>query len=152
MKIRVLPRSYFERIKGSALEEFQLTKCKIISIESSYGTDSVPPFSGKFLYHPHLLTLIFDDVTDEKQHGCTCFTSAMAEQIFRFADDGKLQILIHCSAGISRSGAVGEVLDWYFNRYITDNESDHQTFLRLNGQIQPNTFVRRKMLEFLRSN
>ncbi len=128
------------------MEEMFLERCKIISIESSRGVDSVPPLSKKFRQHPHLLTLTFDDVTDETQPGCTCFTAAMAEQIFRFADDGKLQMLIHCSAGISRSGAVGEVLDWYFNRYIADNESDHQTFLSLNRQIQPNPFVRRIML------
>jgi predicted protein tyrosine phosphatase len=73
----------------------------------------------------------------------------MAEKIMRFVDDGKLSLLVHCTAGISRSGAVGEVLNWYFNRYLENNTADDEDFVRNNRKIQPNTIVRRIMLQAL---
>ncbi len=157
MKIRVLPRIFFEKIKGTPAEVQLLERSKIISIESSSGYDAEPPFSEKFLRHPHLLLLTFDDIANEPEVpedliGCVYFDVNHAEQIMRFVDDGALPLLVHCTAGISRSGAVGEVLDWYFNRFIKRNEADHEDFLQNNRQILPNTIVRRKMLEYLRSN
>ena len=62
MKIRVLPRKFFEKIKGTPTEVELLEKSKIISINSSWGFDDTPPFSERFLTHPHLLTLTFDDL------------------------------------------------------------------------------------------
>ena len=73
----------------------------------------------------------------------------MAHAIMRFVDDGKLPLLVHCTAGISRSGAVGEVLNWYFNRYLETNTADDEDFVENNRQILPNTIVRRIMLEVL---
>ena len=73
----------------------------------------------------------------------------MAQQIMRFVDDGKLPLLVHCTAGISRSGAVGEVLNWYFNRYLERNTQDDEDFTQNNHQIMPNFIVRRIMLEEL---
>ena len=67
----------------------------------------------------------------------------------RFADDGSMTMLIHCTAGISRSGAVGEILDWYFNRFIMDNPEDHLFFVQNNRQILANPLVRRVFLDYL---
>ena len=77
------------------------------------------------------------------------FSPEMAERIMRFVDDGGMPLLVHCAAGISRSGAVGEVLDWYFNRYLTDNRTDHDDFIRNNRQILPNPLVRKIMMKIL---
>ena len=73
----------------------------------------------------------------------------LREQLQKFVDDGKLPLLVHCTAGISRSGAVGEVLNWYFNRYLKNNTTDDEEFVRNNRQIQPNTIVRKIMLKVL---
>ena len=154
MKIRVLPRAFFEKIKGTPTEAELLAKSKIISINSSWGFDDTPPFSPELLNHPHLLTLTFDDICNEPETpedlgNAILFNKDMALAIMRFVDDGKLPLLVHCTAGISRSGAVGEVLNWYFNRYLESNNADDEDFVQNNHQIQPNTLVRRIMLKVL---
>ena len=154
MKIRVLPRIFFEKIKGTPTEAELLEKSKIISINSSWGFDDTPPFSPELLNHPHLLTLTFDDICNEPETpedlgNAILFNEDMAHAIMRFVDDGKLSLLVHCTAGISRSGAVGEVLNWYFNRYLETNTADDEDFVENNRQILPNTIVRRIMLEVL---
>lgn len=154
MKIRVLPRAFFEKVKGTPNEVELLEKSKIISINSSWGFDDTPPFSPELLNHPHLLTLTFDDICNEPETpedlgNAILFNEDMAHAIMRFVDDGKLSLLVHCTAGISRSGAVGEVLNWYFNRYLETNTADDEDFVENNRQILPNTIVRRIMLEVL---
>ena len=154
MKIRVLPRIFFEKVKGSPAEAELLEKAKIISINSSWGFDDTPPFSEELLNHPHLLTLTFDDICNEPETpedlgNAILFNEDMAHAIMRFVDDGKLPLLVHCTAGISRSGAIGDVLNWYFNRYLERNAADDEEFVQNNRQIQPNTLVRRTMLKVL---
>ena len=154
MKIRVLARIFFEKVKGTSVEAELLAKSKIISINSSCGVDDTPPFSPELLNHPHLLTLTFDDIcnesaTPEDLGNAVLFNENMAHQIISFADDGKLPLLVHCTAGISRSGAIGEVLNWYFNRYLKNNTTDDEDFVRNNRQIQPNTLVRKILLQNL---
>ena len=154
MKIRVLPRIFFEKIKGTPTEVELLEKSKIISINSSWGFDDTPPFSEEYRKHPHLLTLTFDDVCNEPETpedlgNSIIFNEDMAEKIMRFVDDGKVPLLVHCTAGISRRGAVGEVLNWYFNRYLETNTADDEDFVENNRQILPNTIVRRIMMKVL---
>ena len=151
MKIRVLARMFFEKIKGTSTEVELLEKSKIISINSSCGVDDTPPFSPELLNHPHLLTLTFDDICNESAtpEAAILFNENMAHQIISFADDGELPLLVHCTAGISRSGAIGEVLNWYFNRYLKNNTTDDEDFVRNNRQIQPNTLVRKILLQNL---
>jgi len=154
MKIRILPRVFFERIKGTEEENHLLEKNKIISINSSWGWDAEPPFSPENLTHRHLLCLTFDDVCNEPDPDdhdkCILFSEQQAEQIMRFADDGAMPLLIHCTAGISRSGAVGEILDWYFNRFIAEKPEDHFYFVQNNKQIIPNSLVRKFFLDYIK--
>ena len=142
---------FFEKIKGTPTEAELLEKSKIISINSSCGVDDTPPFSPELLNHPHLLTLTFDDICSEPEtpEAAILFNENMAHQIISFADDGNLPLLVHCTAGISRSGAIGEVLNWYFNRYLKYNAADDEDFTQNNRQIMPNTIVRRIMLKVL---
>ena len=154
MKIKVLPRIFFEKVKGTSVEAELLANSKIISINSSWGFDDTPPFSEELLNHPHLLTLTFDDIcnepeTPEDPGNAVLFNETIAQQIMRFVDDGKQPLLVHCTAGISRSGAVGEVLNWYFNRYLERNTQDDEDFTQNNRQIMPNFIVRRIMLKVL---
>ena len=154
MKIRVLPRAFFEKVKGTPTEVELLEKSKIISINSSWEFDDTPPFSEKYLKHPHLLALTFDDICNEPETpedlgNAILFNEDMAHAIMRFVDDRQLPLLVHCTAGISRSGAVGEVLNWYFNRYLETNTADDEDFELNNRQIMPNTIVRRIMLKVL---
>ena len=82
MKIKVLPRIFFEKVKGTSTEAELLANSKIISINSSWGFDDTPPFSEELLNHPHLLTLTFDDIcnepeTPEDQGNAVLFNAAM---------------------------------------------------------------------------
>ena len=76
-------------------------------------------------------------------------TEADAEAILDFVPDDALPLMVHCTAGIARSGAVGEVLDWYYNCWLTANDEDHRYFLRENRQVMPNSTVRRLLMRVL---
>ncbi len=106
--------------------------------KKSQADDKISNFFDKIMY------VIFCDTC------CSIlFNEDMAHAIMRFVDDGKFPLLVHCTAGISRSGAVGEVLNWYFNRYLENNTADDEDFEQNNRQIQPNALVRIIMLKVL---
>ena len=152
MRIRCLPRTFFERLRGTPEEERILSENKVISIQSKRGWDAVPPFSQERLGSPHLLCLVFDDyfgIPDDpaEQSEMALFTPAMAEQILRFVDDHAHPVLIHCTEGVSRSGAVGTVLNEYFNRQVADRPEDYRCFFADNPRIMPNPNVLKIMQE-----
>lgn len=65
------------------------------------------------------------------------FNESKAKDIINFVDciKDKVKVLIvHCTAGISRSGAVG----YWVNKYLG---LDENKFMRLNSQIYPNRYV-----------
>lgn len=97
------------------------------------------PVSG-----PNILKLQFDDVLSASEPGLVPFTPEMAQRIAAFAGalDRSRELFVNCAAGISRSGAVGEVLDEYFNCCLENNELDHLYFSRFSSQIQGNSLVR----------
>ncbi len=112
MRIRVFPRSFFEsRIGGDDAEI--LERFNVISINTPCLREK-PPFSTDLLTHPNLRVVYFDDVenpADPEQQNFQFMTSDDAETIVNFMRSSDLQrpLLIHCTAGISRSGAVGDV-------------------------------------------
>ena len=146
MKINVLPRSFFEKRKGTPEEREILATHRVISIQTSNGDDTEPPFSQDLLQSPNLLCLVFDDIVDNSGRQ---FSAEDAKAILDFVCDDSLPLMIHCTAGIARSGAVGEVLDWYYNCWMTKNEPDHLYFLRENPQVMPNSTVRRLLMREL---
>ena len=100
---------------------------------------------------PNILKLQFDDALEDPGHTLVLFDAEIAETIVRFVrkiDPGRL-LFINCGAGISRSGAVGEVLNDYFNKYLEYNELDDEYFRRLNRQIQSNRLVVRILRDAL---
>ena len=99
----------------------------------------------------NILKLHFDDAVDDPGHTLVLFDAATAGEIVRFVrriDTDRL-LFINCGAGVSRSGAVGEVLNEYFNRYLESNAADDEYFRRLNPQILPNPRVRRVLHDAL---
>lgn len=147
MIIDVKPRSFFESIKGTSTEKEILATHRVISIVSSNGDDTEPPFSPEALSSQNLLCLIFDDVVEGAEKEYTQFTEADAKAILDFVCDASLPVIVHCSAGIARSGAVGEALDAYFNCFMTRNDEDHQLFLqRYQQRLRPNSLVKRLLM------
>lgn len=87
-------------------------------------------------------------------HALVLFDADIAGEIVRFIrkiDTSRL-LFVNCGAGISRSGAVGEVLNDYFNKYLEFNALDDEYFRRLNRQIQGNPLVRRVLRRTLFGN
>lgn len=94
------------------------------------------------------LTLQFDDLTkteyekhfDEYEYrGMKLFNSTHAKQIIRFVDDvnkleNNIRLWVHCTMGISRSGAVGTFVTDYFRL-------DYNKFKGNSPAILPNIFV-----------
>ena len=86
-----------------------------------------PPISPK-----HGIVLFFDDATpaDIGRKGVTkVFDRKMAHFILESVKDalksGKItHILVHCSAGISRSAAVSRILNDFVNSVLAENEAD----------------------------
>ena len=154
MKITILPRSYFEeRMEGGEIRSL-LINHKIISIQSSSGWDSEPPFSEELCSSPNLLCVTLDDYfgipdDEDEKKWVALFSHEIADRIMRFVDDGKMPIIIHCTAGISRSGAIGSVLNRYYNSILANNKEDYAAFFLLNRKIMPNSNIVRAFLQFL---
>ena len=142
MNIRIYARTFFENKIGTAEEERLLDECRIISINDASIHPEPPPFSRRFLRHPNMLVFFFDDVEKE---GPTAFTIEMARQIVSFVQEtGDHPILIHCTAGISRSGAVGLA--------IAEQCGCEEEFRRENCDIMPTQLVLRKLRQAFRAS
>ena len=147
MRIYVKARTFFEAAQGSRRERSFFRTSRIISINNVSFPAEPPPFSEEFLHAENLLVLYFDDVDEGQPHAMT------PEQAKRIADfvsiDDPRPIVVHCTAGISRSGAVGEVLNWYCNRYRKDAPEDYLLFQLMHRDLVPNAHVRRLLLKEL---
>ena len=69
------------------------------------------------------MKLEFDDVSErDVDNNCIFFDEILAKKIQEFVNDipinSEKSIYIHCDAGVSRSGAVGYILNEYFNKYL----------------------------------
>ena len=141
MKIILHARSFFEARLGTRTEAKLLRDCRIISINDVTHHPEPPPFSERFFSSPNLLTLFFDDV---EQEGPAAFSTEQAEEVICFALHSQgHQLHIHCTAGISRSAAIG--------MFIADKLYDClEQFKQDNHDIQANVFVLHRLEETLR--
>lgn len=93
----------------------------------------------------NILKLKFDDVTEKDSNYYIHFNSNHAKKIVDFIknikDDGSMDMIIHCDAGVSRSGAVGYLLNEWFNKFINVNLTDDSYFHMRNSHIMPNPEV-----------
>ena len=156
MKIRVVSQLWFkENTWGSSpLPVYQTPDSgfwkenNFISIRYSAETDPdcAIPVDGD-----NILKLRFDDAVVDPGHTLVLFDADIAGKIVRFIQkiDTNRLLFVNCGAGISRSGAVGEVLNDYFNKYLEFNAPDDEYFRRMNRQIQANPLVRRVLREAL---
>lgn len=147
MEIKIYARSFFEARMGTSHEAELFRNDRIISINSVSFPAEPPPFSGRFLYAPNLLTLFFDDVETGLPHAMTRENAARIVE-FTLRPDPR-PLLVHCTAGVSRSGAIGEVLNWYCNRFREDNSDAYERFVHDHPDIVPNVHVRRMLLDIL---
>lgn len=105
--------------------------------------------------HKNVLRLYFDDITEDVTHKQTVMIKgipvtlderyiAMSEEqgkeIVKFTETIDINevsaVIVHCAAGISRSGAVGTFLQEYFNL-------DKNEFNKMTPYIHPNPHILR---------
>ena len=157
MKIYVRSKKFFESIKGTPVEKLYVSQYNIISINSPVlhpHKVECPPFSPENLSKSNILILNFHD-TDKPATDCVLFSEQDVDKIIQFINtiDKNKPLIVHCTAGISRSGAIGYCLNEYFNRMIDSTEStneDYNQFQQLyNNTIIPNILVKRLLLNRL---
>lgn len=151
MKIYVLSRKELKKIGYIDKEFFANKKRYFISIAGiADGCEYPHPFLTKD--SKRVLHLLFDDVTEKHTEefgydpSIILFDNEHANKIFEFIKTipNDVELYVNCAAGISRSGAVGFVLNEYFNR---NNIEDYNAFKKNNFQIQPNPMVKRILTE-----
>lgn len=146
MKVLVKSKLEFDKImKENGIDNSNVEQKDIlfISINDTVGMFSEPYFQNK----ENVLVLHFDDITNDIEvptlstneiKKIIAFTEKQAGKIIDFLDknkDRKLAI-VHCAAGISRSGAVGQFINDYFGE-------DYFKFKKNNPHIHPNPYVLR---------
>ena len=114
-----------------------------ISINSTEGSDSVPYFKEN---HPNVLTLFFDDCDEYIKYPKIGSNGDFIEVIPMSEEQGlevmefvkkmgkNPNIYVHCTAGVSRSGAIGAFISDYLG--IKWDE-----FKKVNPYVLPNTHI-----------
>lgn len=146
MNIYVVPRNYIEKQIEKDIN--WINEKWIISIFSSF----YPNYSPIPIDKSNVLKLQFDDVSEKdmdsrgvEKYDLIFFNQDHAKQIHNFIkninDNGIKPFYIHCDAGVSRSGAVGYMLNEWFNKFINLNRNDNESFIMNNPYIMPNPLV-----------
>ena len=104
--------------------------------------------------HPNVMIMHFGDFSEEWvnkviHEGPTgIFNEYKAHKVYEFikANKEKGEAILHCSAGISRSGAIGAFINDLYGE-------DHQTFMFRNPRIEPNSYMTKMLYrELYREN
>lgn len=81
----------------------------LIQICDPPGNFPIPKYPFKIVYQYQFLDLEKDDPVDNEEMKCTEHQARDLVNILKHALDKKANVIVHCHAGICRSGAVCEV-------------------------------------------
>lgn len=148
MKIRVLSKNHFDMILPKMeLSEENAIRDKSKAFISILNSDT--PNSSYFRNEArNILKLVFDDITreeldrlkkrgDRQVENLILFNKEHADKIIEFLETNKdiETLFVHCSAGVSRSGAVGTFANDLYG------EQTFFEFCNSNPIIRPNSFI-----------
>lgn len=141
MKIYVVPKKALRNQYYSNKEWFDDKNNYFISIAGlEDGCEYPNPFLSKD--SKRVLHLLFDDVTESEKDNPSCilFNETHADKIFNFVKTIPIDVTLYvnCAAGVSRSGAVGYLINEYINR---NNSNDYKDFEINNSHILPNPMI-----------
>lgn len=145
--IFVLSRDRFKK-EISQLSEHQFLATAFISIHEPKNKiigGYVEAWPTILEESENVLNLWFNDCEEDLPDvEAVLFDEEMGQKLINFIEDNKdkKQWILHCTAGISRSGAVGEFLADYFG-------IAYHLFKRDNSQVKPNTLVKNIMRKYL---
>lgn len=144
MRIFVCSKDEMKRKEDQTPEFFDDDKF-FITIKSSIETNYAFEYNER-----NVLQLTFDDICDlslvheDDIDSVVVFNKKLAKKIFNFVNElnPKKLLYINCSSGISRSGAIGTVINEYLNKFLINNTVDYEFFNVTNSHIQPNALVK----------
>lgn len=154
MKIRVVPRKWFLDRKGTDEEKQVFAKANVISIitpaypKKNFEEEDIP-FSEEYRNADNVLVLKFHDTELQWDDDVVLMNKSDADKVYDFVqrtkDNGK-SYLVHCTAGKSRSQAVGYILNLWFNSEhgINPNPDDYYEYEDLYSNVRHmNSLVKR---------
>lgn len=140
MKIKCIPIQEIEYIIESKIKSDYINgNWVLISIDSFDSYINITKDQEIILNNidcKNILKLVFDDIVVEN-YNCKLFSKEDAKLIIDFAkslEDNIETIIIHCHAGICRSGAVALFLNSFLNLNFDE-------FKKENPYIYPNPFI-----------
>lgn len=120
-------------------------------------SNEIPPIN-----HKNRLALWFDDATDSEVGNVDIvkiFDRKMAFNILEeiesaFKNKDKKHILVHCSAGMSRSAAISTALNDFLNVVLSDNKADWEHNKKHGFEVPPipNAYILATMRAIIREN
>jgi|LakMenE01Jun11ns_1017448.scaffolds.fasta_scaffold8944012_1 predicted protein tyrosine phosphatase len=144
MRTRVLSKLKFDEI----LPRMGITNDTVGNFDAAFISISNPDSAHTAYFdgnRKNVLNLVFDDATDEENQrlstlGLTelqLFTRKQAQEIIDFMEVNRDRetVYVHCSAGRSRSGAVGTFINDVWGRQT------FQEFINSNPTVSPNYYV-----------
>lgn len=139
-KIKIVPKYIFDQSVTNELIQSKIENTSFISI--------LDPDNEEILYveSPNFLQVKMWDVEMDVKDIITNETyprpqDEELEKIVKFVNNNKEKdFYIHCSAGISRSGAVGRFIQELF-------EIDSKQFYKDNPYIKPNLYILKRLKE-----
>lgn len=149
MRVHILAKREFDSLmKQNKITDENVEKFDSIFFISIVDTDTFSVSREPYFKedHENVMTLKFDDVEHDMMASPTqaydtrAFTEEQAEKLYKFikANREKETCIVHCMAGISRSGAVGSFVQGYC-------QGDWDLFKRDNPHIAPNARVHRML-------
>ena len=133
MRIRVVPRKWFLDRKGTDEEKQVFQQWNVISIitpaypKKDFAEEDIP-FSEEYRNADSVLVLKFHDTERQWDDDVVLMNELDADRVYDFVQRTKGNgkgYLVHCTAGKSRSQAVGYVLnEWFNGKYGIDPNPD----------------------------
>lgn len=145
IKIHVISaREFKDLMKMNGITEDNVeTFVDCAMIEINDPNDDVSCYFKKD--HANVIRFFFYDVTELESQRYKAMDKNDAEKMFAFIkripSNPKIKhVIVHCHAGISRSGAVGTFIQEYLG-------IDYRSFIQMNPQIHPNSLVKSLLIK-----
>lgn len=150
MRIQIVPRKWFIERTGTREEKDIFSSYNVISIitpehkPTGFKKEDVP-FTKSYKRKKNVLVLNFHDACDPGD-SVILMSENDAMKVKKFVEkmDMTKSLIIHCTAGKSRSYTTGFCLNVYLNRILENNMEDYVWFINNNkGYI--NSWVKKQL-------
>ena len=156
MEIFVLSKPLFDKLmetKGIDESNIESKDVFFISINNTLSFPELLQGDSPYFKNDksNLKVMYFDDVSEDVyldgKLQSKAFTEDQGKGLLEFIEKNKdkKSCVVHCTAGISRSGAVGLFINDYF-------KGDYFEFMKVNQYVKPNPHISRVLNNLSRSS